>query len=441
LPTWPAGKRPNEARSALTQPRTVAVVGSGISGLATAWLLARYGDGISVDIYEAADRPGGHVNTVEADIDGVRQAVDTGFIVHNPVNFPNIVALFETLGVATENSDMSFAVSAGDGRREYAGGRGPSGLFAQPANLANPSFHRMLRDILRFNRAARADIGVEDDMSLGDWLDGHGFSDGLADDYLLPMAAAIWSATTDSIRDFPAASLFRFLDAHGLLRIFGRPQWRTVSSGCRRYVDAIIRNFPGNVYLSTPVSAVLREEAGAAVRIEGELRKYDAVVMATHADTTLDLLGDADDAERDILGRFGFAANRAVLHRDPAFMPRRKRAWASWNYLTGDGTAFVTYWMNRLQNITAVENLFVTLDPPTEPRDTIAAFDYAHPQFDAAAVAAQKRLPEIQGKRAAWFCGAWTGYGFHEDGLRSALRVAADFGVEAPWRASSGGAA
>ncbi|MEK9644443.1 MAG: FAD-dependent oxidoreductase [Alphaproteobacteria bacterium] len=408
-------------------------MGSGISGLATAWLLARYGDGISVDLYEAADRLGGHVNTVEADVDGIRQAVDTGFIVHNPLNFPNIVALFETLGVATEDSDMSFAVSASDGRREYAGGRGPSGLFAQTANLANPSFHRMLREILQFNRAARADIGIADDVSLGDWLDRRGFSEGLADDYLLPMAAAIWSATTEAIRDFPAASLFRFLDAHGLLRIFGRPQWRTVTGGCRRYVDAIIRNFPGNVHLSSPVSAVLRRDEGVSVRIGGGLRRYDAVVMATHADTTLALLDDADDAERDILGRFGFAANQAVLHRDPAFMPRRKRAWASWNYLTGDGTAFVTYWMNRLQNITAVENLFVTLDPPTEPRDVIAAFDYAHPQFDAAAVAAQKRLPDIQGRRATWFCGAWTGYGFHEDGLRSALRVAADFGVAAPW--------
>ncbi len=371
----------------------------------------------------------------------MRQPVDTGFIVHNPLNFPNIVALFETLGVATEDSDMSFAVSAADGRREYAGGRGPSGLFAQTPNLANPAFYRMIADILRFNRAARSDIGIADEISLGDWLDGRGFGNRLADDYLLPMTAAIWSATTDAIRDFPAASLFRFLDAHGLLRIFGRPQWRTVTGGCRHYVDAIIRNFPGNVYLSTPVLAVLREGEGVAIRIDGELRHYDAVVMATHADTTLGLLVDPDDAERDILGRFGFAPNRAVLHRDPAFMPRRKRAWASWNYLTGDGTAFVTYWMNRLQNITAVENLFVTLDPPTEPRDMIAAFDYTHPQFDTGAAAAQKRLPEIQGRRETWFCGAWTGYGFHEDGLRSALRVAADFGIAAPWQASSEGAA
>ncbi len=425
----------------MTQPRTVAVVGSGISGLSTAWLLANYADDISVDIYEAADRTGGHVNTVEADIDGVRQAVDTGFIVHNPINFPNIVALFETLGVATEDSDMSFAVSAGNGRREYAGGRGPCGLFAQPSNLADPSFHRMLLDILRFNRAARADIDIEENISLGIWLDEHGFRDGLAEDYLLPMTAAIWSATTDAIRDFPAARLFRFLDAHGLLRIFGRPRWRTVTGGCRRYVEAIIQNFPGNVFLSTPVSTVLRESDGIAVGACGEIRKYDAIVMATHADTTLDILGDAGQAEREILGRFGFATNRAVLHRDPAFMPRSKRAWASWNYLTGDGTAFVTYWMNRLQNISTVANLFVTLDPPTEPREAIAAFDYAHPQFDVAAVAAQKRLGEIQGKRATWFCGAWTGYGFHEDGLRSALRVAADFGVDAPWHMALRGAA
>ena len=369
---------------------------------------------------------------------GATCPVDTGFIVHNPVNFPNIVAMFEHLGVATENSDMSFAVSAAgsldDGGLEYAGGRGALGVFAQPRNLARPAFWRMLRDILRFNRTAQRALDLPADVTLGDWLARESFSDIFRDAHLLPMTAAIWSATRADMLAFPAASLFRFLAAHGLLRVFGRPQWRTVSGGCRTYVDTLIRDFGGSVYMSMPVAAAARNGDGVTLEFgETQSRTYDAAVFATHADTALALLRDADDTERDILGAFGFTANRAVLHRDPAFMPERRAAWASWNYILRDGSGYVTYWMNRLQNIAEIDNLFVTLDPPTEPRDVLAAFDYTHPQFDRAAVAAQSRLHEIQGPRRTWFCGAWCGYGFHEDGLKAALRVAADFGVASPW--------
>ena len=236
--------------------------------------------------------------------------------------------------------------------------------------------------------------------------------------------------------DFPAAALFRFLHSHGLLRVRDRPQWRTVTGGCKTYVDAVIRDFTGNVLTSTPVVSINRHAKGARIYLEdGETQDYDAVVMATHADTSLSLLRDPDDAERAVLGAFGFAQNRAVLHRDRAFMPKRRAAWASWNYLIpesgGSGDA-----VNRLQNISAVEDLFVTLDPPEEPCGTIAAFDYRHPQFDTAAIRGQRSLPDIQGNRNTWFCGAWCGYGFHEDGLAAALRVAADFGAPAPWKAA-----
>ena len=411
--------------------RKVAVVGAGIAGLAAAWLIARRHE---VDLFEAAPRLGGHVNTVDATVGGVTVPVDTGFIVHNPLNFPNIVALFRTLGVATEDSDMSFAVSARGGAFEYAGGLGPAGIFAQPENLLSPRFWGMLADILRFNACARRALALPDDVSFGAWLDREGFTGAVRDDHLLPMAAAIWSASTGSILAFPAASLFRFLDAHGLLRVFGRPQWRTVSGGCRSYVSALIRDFGGRVYSGVPVATVTRHGDSAALELgAGDVREYDAVVMATHADRTLAMLRDADDDERDVLNAFRFAPNRAVLHRDPAFMPRRRRAWASWNYVTGAHGGYVTYWMNRLQNIDAVANLFVTLDPPEEPREILASFDYEHPQFDAASVGAQHRLGGIQGRNRTWFCGAWCGYGFHEDGLKSAMRVAQDFGATAPW--------
>ncbi|MEX2454121.1 MAG: FAD-dependent oxidoreductase [Rhodospirillaceae bacterium] len=413
--------------------RRVAVVGAGIAGLASAWLISQRHD---VDLIEASGRLGGHVNTVDVAADGVTRPVDTGFIVHNPLNFPDIVALFAHLGVATEDSDMSFAVSARNGGLEYAGGLGPRGVFAQPANLLRPAFWRMLADILRFNRAAAGSLELPASVTLGDWLDGRDFGTAFRDDHLLPMTAAIWSAGAGAMLEFPAAALFRFLHAHRLLRVFGRPQWRTVSNGCRSYVDALIRNFPGNVYSSTPVRKVTRREGGVLLEFErGESREYDFAVLATHADRSLSMLADADASESAILGAFRYAPNRAVLHRDTSFMPRRRAAWASWNYVAADSGGHVTYWMNRLQNIDGIDNLFVTLDPPREPRETLAAFDYEHPQFDSAAIEAQPHLPEIQGRRGVWFCGAWCGYGFHEDGLRSAMRIAADFGAVAPWSA------
>lgn len=382
---------------------------------------------------------GGHVNTVEVEIGGIRQPVDTGFIVYNEVNYPNLVRLFAHLGVATEKSDMSFAVSARDDGLEYAGGRGLRGLLAQPSNTLRPAFWGMVADILRFNRRADAAIDLPADLSLGDWLAKQALGDGFRDDHLLPMTAAIWSASTDEMLRFPAAALFRFLRGHGLLKIVGRPQWRTVSGGAKSYVDALIRDFNGNVYMNKPVTRIRR--AGNDVRLEipgMDQQTYDAAVIATHPDQALTLVEDADDEERDVLGAVRYAPNRAVLHRDRGFMPRRRAAWASWNYVTDDAGDQVTYWMNRLQNIRTIDNLFVTLNPPREPADIIASFDYAHPQFDRPAIEAQSRLPAIQGRRNTWYCGAWCGYGFHEDGLASGIRVAEAFDAPPPWVAGKG---
>lgn len=336
---------------------------------------------------------------------------------------------------------MSFAVSARDGTLEYAGGRGRRGLFAQRRNLVRPLFWGMISDITRFNRLAAADLHLPEEISLADWLLDKGFGRAFLDDHLLPMTAAIWSATTRSMLDFPAAALFRFLHSHGLLQIAGRPQWRTVSGGCRTYVEAVIRDFQGGVYRECPVTSIHRHEAGASVYSDARGKQdYDAVVMATHANTTLALLADPSERESELLGSFGFAPNTAVLHRDPRFMPERRAAWASWNYLIPSGTkesaekgGTVTYWMNLLQNISSIDNLFVTLDPPETPREVLASFDYEHPQFDEAAIRAQNHLPEIQGGRNTWFCGSWCGYGFHEDGLSASIRVANDLGAAVPW--------
>lgn len=368
----------------------------------------------------------------------MQQPVDTGFIVHNLITYPNLIGMFAHLEVDTEDSNMSFAVSAREGALEYAGGRGLRGLLAQRRNIGRPLFWGMISDIVRFNRLASADLNLPENVSLAVWLSDKGFGRTFLHDHLLPMTAAIWSATTHTMLDFPAAALFRFLHSHGLLQIADRPQWRTVSGGCRTYVDAVIRDFKGAVYKSCPVTSIHRHDSGVSVHSDTRGKQdYDAVVMATHANTTLSLLADPSERESELLGAFGFAANTAVLHRDPRFMPKRRAAWASWNYLvpsdteTSGGT--VTYWMNLLQNISSPDNLFVTLDPPTEPRDILASFDYEHPQFDEAAIRAQKELPDIQGERNTWFCGAWCGYGFHEDGLAASIRVANDLGADVPW--------
>jgi uncharacterized protein len=417
----------------------IAIIGTGIAGLGAAWALSRQHD---IQVYEAAAYIGGHSNTVEIDYDGRRIPVDTGFIVYNTVTYPNLIALFEHLGVPTEASDMSFAVQRDGGRLEWAG-TDLSTIFAQRRNLARPRFLRMLANIVRFGRVAPRDLaaGRLAGVSLRDYLDRGGYGPGFRDDYLLPMGACIWSSSNTHMLDFPAETFVRFCVNHHLLDTGTRPPWRTVTGGSREYVRCITSGFRDRIRLRTPVVAVKRERGGVSVHDAlGGTARFDHAVIATHADQALAMLGDATPAEREILGAIHFQPNRAVLHRDPGLMPNARKVWSSWNcFADGDDAGgrvvSLTYWMNRLQNIDAARPVFVSLNPRREPRPhlTFASFDYEHPLFDAGAIAAQKRLDAIQGKANTWFCGAWCGYGFHEDGLKAGLGVAERLGFARPW--------
>lgn len=424
----------------------VAVIGTGIAGNAAAWALSqRY----PITVYERELRPGGHSHTVTIDYDGVPVAVDIGFIVYNELNYPELTALFDHLNVETVASSMSFAVTADQGRFEWKGGgdtwlETAKGLFAQPSNLLSSSYIWMLRDILTFNQESVADFkaGRLTGLSLGDYFRRNHFAPRLLTDYLAPMGAAIWSAPAREIMDFPAENFVAFFSNHRLLQ-YDRPVWRTVKGGSRRYVDSMTSGFRGSLRLGCGVTGIERTSHGAFVQdSSGGREHYDHVVIASHSDQALTMLSDADEPERAVLGAIKYSPNTVHLHRDPRLMPRRKRAWASWNFLRWqrEGTPLndiaVTYWMNNLQGIPADKPLFVSLNPPFAPAPELTFGSYLceHPQYTAAAFDAQKRLPQIQGRRHTWFCGAWTGYGFHEDGLRSGLAVAEALGVSAPWR-------
>jgi predicted NAD/FAD-binding protein len=420
----------------------IAVVGSGISGLGAAWALARQH---RVTVYEADARLGGHANTAEIDDHGRSVPVDTGFIVYNERNYPDLVRLFGALGVETEPSDMSFSVSLGGGAFEYRARA--LGLLAQPSNLLRPSYRRMVRDIVLFSHEAKALVGADPAESTGAWLDRAGYSDAFRDRFLLPMVACIWSSNLQGMLSYPAATMAGFLDNHGLLDLGDRPQWRTVRGGSREYVRRIAASLD-DVRLATPVTSVTRERGSVLVDdAAGGRERFDHVVLATHADTSLAVLGeDASAEERRLLGAFRYQRNVAVLHRDVALMPRRRRAWSSWNYLaqtspTGAVGVSLTYWMNLLQNLETERPVFVTLNPIVEPREQVASFVYHHPQYDRASVDAQVALPSVQGAHRTWFCGSYCGYGFHEDGLRAGLQVAASLGAPAPWAGDPAGAA
>ena len=423
----------------------VAVIGTGIAGNAAAWTLSkRY----PVTVYDRELRPGGHSHTVSIDYDGTPISVDTGFIVYNELNYPGLTALFDYLGVETVQSCMSFAVTVDGGRFEWKGGgdnwiQTAVGLFAQPRNLLSPSYLWMLRDILTFNQQSIADhkAGKLAGMTLGQYFRRSHFAPRLLTDYLVPMGAAIWSASSDEMLNFPAENFVAFFSNHRLLQR-DRPVWRTVKGGSRTYVEKLTAAFGDRLRLGCAVNEIERTPHGVVLRdSHGKQAIYDHVVIAAHSDQALDMLRDADTDERAILGAIGYAPNTVYLHRDTRLMPKRRRAWASWNFLRWprDGVSVndvaVTYWMNRLQGIDPSRPLFVSLNPPFEPdaRFTFGRYICEHPQYNAAAFAAQKRLGEIQGRRRTWFCGAWTGYGFHEDGLRSGLEVAQALGATAPW--------
>lgn len=429
----------------MDRPLRIAVVGGGIAGLGAAHQLARHH---RVTLFEAADYVGGHTHTVDVTLDGISHPVDTGFLVFNERTYPHLIALFESLNVPVTGSDMSFSVSVGPHAFEWCGSD-LGGVFAQRSNALRPRFWWMLADILRFNRDATRlarDAGRSADASvpLGDWLDANRYGRPFRDGYLLPMAAAIWSCPVATMLAFPVGSFVRFCDNHGLLQVADRPRWFTVRGGARQYVERILTGLP-DVRIGTPVRAVLREPldalrgegGGVAVVTDHGRERFDHVVLACHSDQALAMLADASDDERAVLGAVPYQPNRAYLHTDVALMPRRRRAWASWNYLStgraqgtagGDGPSVaVTYWLNRLQPLPFEQPVLVTLNPPAppDPARTLGVYDYAHPVFDTGAVLAQRRLPELQGVRNTWFAGAWTGWGFHEDGLKSGLAVAA----------------
>lgn len=424
----------------------VAVIGTGIAGNAAAWALSkRY----PVTVYDRELRPGGHSHTVTIDYDGAAIAVDIGFIVYNELNYPDLTALFAHLGVETVESCMSFAVTADGGKFEWKGG-GDSwaetarGLFAQPKNLFSPSYLRMLRDILSFNEQSikDRDAGLLEGKSLGEYFAWRKFAPRLLTDYLAPMGAAIWSAPAAEMLDFPAENFIAFFSNHRLLQ-YDRPVWRTVRGGSKTYVEKLMAAFGDHLRLGCAVTSIERTAQGVVVHdSHGRAETYDHVVVASHSDQALAMLADPSEEETTILGDIGYSPNVVYLHRDTRLMPKRRNAWASWNFLrwNREGSTVndvaVTYWMNRLQGIADDKPLFVSLNPPfaPDPALTFGRYMCEHPQYNAKAFAAQKRLSEIQGQRHTWFAGAWTGYGFHEDGLRSGLAVAEALGATVPWR-------
>ena len=419
--------------SEINRRQRIAVVGGGVSGLGAAWQLASRH---AVTLFDANQYFGGHANTTDIDTGDQKLAVDTGFIVFNDRNYPNLTALFEQLDVPVANSDMSFGVSLRNGDFEYSG-TDLFGLMAQPGNLLKSAFWQMLADIKRFYAAAPGYLSQSSPtMSIGALLAEERYSEAFIEYHLMPMAAAIWSASRADIARYPAKAFIRFFKNHGLLSLNDRPQWQTVVGGSREYVSRLLNNRPIDLRLDNRIAEITRTADAVVVRDEhGHSAEFDQIVIATHANQALDLLSDRNALEDQTLGAFKYSANRAWLHRDATLMPRRRRAWSSWNYLeTTSGPErelAVTYWMNRLQPLDTAEQIFVTLNPETPPKDqdTYGCFDYEHPIFTGHTDQAQRRMGELQGARRTWYCGAYLGHGFHEDGLQSGLWVADQLGA------------
>lgn len=428
--------------------KTIAVIGSGIAGLSAAWLLSKKH---SVTLFEKDDRFGGHSNTVTVNTPDGLIPVDTGFIVYNPTNYPNLTALFKHLNVDTAATEMSFAVSAEEGRIEY-NGNGLRGIFPSLGNVFNPRIWRMLKDVLRFYKESESWQAVlSEDVTLGELLKNHHYSDDFRDLHLIPMGAAIWSTPADQMMDYPALAFLRFCKNHGLLQVDDRPQWHSVRGGSREYVSKLIHEIQPATFCNLGVRQVIRaqDKTGKSSKVtvvdsRGEQREFDDVVLACHADQALQLLANPTQQEQHLLGAFGYQRNKAILHSDTALMPKNRKVWSSWNYLRGRDddphdrqSLAVSYWMNKLQVLDTDQPMIVTLNPPIEPEEGSihCSFLYDHPVFDRNAIAAQKELHQLQGQQNTWFCGSYFGYGFHEDGLQSGLAVAEALGdVRRPWQ-------
>lgn len=438
MPPLATSQAPQVQAATADGRQVVAVVGSGIAGLSAAWLLAQRH---AVHLFEAEPRAGGHSHTVDVATPQGPVAVDTGFIVYNEPAYPNLTALFAHLGVATRATDMSFGVSLDGGALEYAGSD-LAGLFAQRRNLLRPRFWQMLAELLRFYREAPREAAAAGLEPLDAYLDRRGYGRALREDHLYPMAAAIWSTPAAQVGRYPTEAFVRFCENHGLLRVQGRPQWRTVEGGSRSYVQRLLADLPGTVRLDDGVVAVLRDADGVRLQLRSGLhpQRFDQVVLACHADQALRLLPQPRAQERQLLGAFRYSRNLAVLHSDPALMPRRRAVWSSWNYLADrrqPDALCVSYWMNRLQGLDARTPLFVTLNPvhAPQPERLLRTEVYEHPLFDADALRAQRDLWTLQGRRRTWFCGAYFGAGFHEDGLQAGLAVAEALGgLRRPWQ-------
>ena len=409
----------------------VAVLGAGVSGLVAARELHHAGHQIAV--FDAGEHAGGHANTVRVQTEGGAWDVDTGFIVLNDRNYPNFERLLGELGVATQPASMAFSVS--DGRGEFEWASRPRGVFARGAHLLDPRFHRMLLDLARFFREARDLVGSRaEGPSMREFLAGRGFSEYFVERLLVPQVSAVWSADPEQLWSFPAAFLAEFLDNHGALQFVGRPRWRSIEGGSRRYVEALIEPFAERVHLRSPVRRIVRHAEHVEVALDDGVELFDEVVLATHADVALALLGDPSEAEREILGAIPYQQNEAVLHTDERLLPRRRAARASWNYhLTGEaaGRTTVTYSMNRLQSLPADRELLLSLNMSEriDPAKVIRRFQYSHPIYTAAGLAAQARWVEVSGVRRTHYCGAYWRWGFHEDGVWSALRACERLGA------------
>lgn len=420
-----------------TPPKKTIIIGGGIAGLSAAFLLSQHGP---VILYEKEPRPGGHARTITAHCSDGELPVDTGFIVLNDRNYPQLNGLFTHLAVEIENSDMSFGVSINDGWLEYSS----SNIFAQKRNLARPAFLKMLRDILRFNQTAKAVLNEDLQQPLGKFIKQQKLGPWFRDYYLLAMGAAIWSTPIKAIEDYPAATFLRFFENHGLLNLRDRPQWKTVTGGSQRYVSKLIEQSGFELRLNSPITSIKRQGGQwQVIDQSGNSDQADHLILACHADRSHALLPQ-DCPQRASLSSFKFQPNRVITHKDISFMPKRKSAWSSWNYLQSHhrhtaaskpAELSLSYWMNNLQNLKTKDDIIITLNPAAKIRDELIIDEtsFTHPVFDQAAIEAQQKISQIQGQDNLWFAGAWLRYGFHEDGILSAVNIARAMGHKIPW--------